>query len=48
MNYFVFEQMVIRLQELEEKLLVERIERAEADPASIVSVDGFFGSLKES
>jgi len=43
-----FEQMIQRLQELEEKLLVERIERAETDPASIVSVDDFFGSLEES
>jgi hypothetical protein len=48
MNYFVFEQMVQRLQELEEKLLVERIGRAEADPSSIVPIDQFFGSLKES
>jgi PHD/YefM family antitoxin component YafN of YafNO toxin-antitoxin module len=28
-NYSVFEQMVQRLQEFEEKLLVERIERGE-------------------
>jgi PHD/YefM family antitoxin component YafN of YafNO toxin-antitoxin module len=48
MNYVLFEQMFQRLQELEEKLLVERIERAETDPASIVSVDDFFGSLEES
>lgn len=48
MNYILFEQMVQRLQELEEKLLVERIERAEVDPASVVPVDDFFGSLKES
>jgi PHD/YefM family antitoxin component YafN of YafNO toxin-antitoxin module len=48
MNYILFEQMVQRLQELEEKLLVERIERVEVDPASVVPVDDFFGSLKES
>ena len=47
-NYLLFEQMVQRLQELEEKLLVERITRAEVDPASVVPVDDFFDSLKES
>jgi PHD/YefM family antitoxin component YafN of YafNO toxin-antitoxin module len=48
MNYIVFEQMVQRLQELEEKLLVERIERAKADPASLIPADDFFSSLQES
>ena len=48
MNYIVFEQMVQRLQELEEKLLVEKIGRAVVDPSSVVPVDDFFSSIKES
>jgi PHD/YefM family antitoxin component YafN of YafNO toxin-antitoxin module len=48
MSYHVFEQMTQRLQEYEEKLLIERIERAEADPSSIIPIDDFFGSIKES
>ena len=48
MNYLVFEQMVQRLQELEEKLLFERIERAKNDSSSVMPIDDFFSSIKES
>jgi PHD/YefM family antitoxin component YafN of YafNO toxin-antitoxin module len=44
-SYTVFETMVQALQRLEEKLVIERIERAEEHPESLISLDDLIRSM---
>jgi prevent-host-death family protein len=44
-SYAAFESMVQTIQRLEEKLIVERIERAEEHPESLISLDDLINSM---
>jgi PHD/YefM family antitoxin component YafN of YafNO toxin-antitoxin module len=44
-SYATFESMIQAIQSLEEKLLIERIERAEERPESLISLDDLIKSM---